>query len=74
MHELTALPDREGGLVGFENYLRHVWLVTWDEVFLISEGGKKPHRMELDELVGFTKNALYGPNRASGESAFTPHY
>jgi len=66
VHELTALPDREGGFVEFENYRRSVWVVTWQGSYVVTERDKAPCTMGLDELIDFTTDVLYGPHRASG--------
>lgn len=73
VHELTELPDREGGFVEFENYQRRVWVATSQETYLVTEGQGEPRQMDLDVLVEFTKQVLYGPNRSSGESAFVKY-
>lgn len=69
VHGLTELPGREHGFVEFENYERRVWTVTWQETYIVT-GDDGPSRLDLDEVVEFAKTVLYGPNRASGESAF----
>lgn len=72
VHEFTALPEREGGFVEFENFEQRVWRVTFQDTYAVVEEGPEnagAERMGFDDLVEFTKQALYGPNRASGESA-----
>jgi hypothetical protein len=70
--EFADLPGRADGFVEFENYERRVWLVTWqDDTYVVAAEGSEPGSMDFDALVEFTKQALYGPNRAAGESAMT---
>jgi hypothetical protein len=71
LSELASLPKYKDGFVEFENYERRVWAVTWRDAYVLAEGRGEPRRMDLDELTEFVKQALYGPNRASGESALT---
>jgi hypothetical protein len=69
--EFADLPERPDGFVEFENYQRRVWLVTWQDTYVVAAEGSEPGRMDFDTLVEFAKQALYGPNRAAGESAMT---
>lgn len=73
--ELTELPGQEDGFVEFENYERRVWTVTWQEAYVVTEHGDgAPARLDLDEVLELARTVLYGPNRASGESAFVRKY
>jgi hypothetical protein len=70
LFEFEELPGREGGFVEFENYRCQVWTVTWQGSYVVTGEAGEPRRLDFDELVEFTKDVLYGPNRAAGESAF----
>jgi hypothetical protein len=68
--ELTAVPDRPEGFVEFENYLRQVWRVDWNETYVLHGPDGEERRAGFDELIEFTKDVLLGPSRSAGEASF----
>jgi hypothetical protein len=57
LRELAELPRRVDGFVEFENYERRVWLVRWDEAYIVTGDGAA-RRMDLDEVVAFATEVL----------------
>lgn len=55
--ELAELPRRAEGFVEFENFEGRVWLVRWDDAYVVTGDGEA-RRMDLDDVVTFATEVL----------------